>query len=297
MTDFANLIGEAVWVSQFNPNGTDVGIFINIDGEPSNPDGNVTVTMTTLPEGEEEPEEIFSRAADNPEAGVFSVVLSGAEAKTVGFYRLEWTYEVDSEAQLFVHALEIVPSSRALESLPEEFYPILDSVWMRTADLFDSPYGGPHLQVYYQTRFNRGRVAELIGTAVRRLNVIAQPHMTYTLDGVGGKVFPLLKWGGVLELGTFVEVIKHLMRSYVEQPDTPGVNVARLSRRDYLQRWETILRIDQADYDEMLDSFKIAHMGLGKPTVLVSGGIFGQWAPTRISPFQGGRPRFHWRYH
>ena len=65
---------------------------------------------------------------------------------------------------------------------------------------------------------------------------MAQPHMTYTLNEPGQ--FPHEQWGALLEFATYIETIKHLKRSYVEQPDWQGVTVARADRRDYLQRWD-----------------------------------------------------------
>lgn len=297
MTALANLIGESIWVSQYNPIQVDFGLGVHVAGELADADGPVTVTMATLVEGEDNPTEVFSRAADHIDTGLYSVTLSSAEAAETGFYRITWSYEVGGQPQSYVHALEVVPASSALESLPEDFHAILDAVWMRFSDLFDSPYGGPHLQVYYQTRFNRGRVAELMGSALRKLNVIAQPHMTYTIDGNGGKKFPVLKWGGVLEQATFIECVKHLIRSYVEQPETPGVNVARLDRRDYMNRWRTILGDEEDDYEDMIDVFKIAHMGLSSPRVMVSGGVYGTFGPTRLSHSAAARPRYFYRFY
>lgn len=297
MSVLTNLIGESVWVSQYNPNDTELGLVVHVAGEQANPDGDVTVTMETLSDDPNHtPEQVFSRVADNPEAGLFTLVPTSAETEAVGFYKVTWSYEVGGTEKFYVHALEVTPASRALDNLPEDFHSLLGAVWMRFSDLFDSPHGGPHLQVYYQTRFNRGRVAELMGTALRRLNVIAQPHMTYTLDGNGGKVFPVAQWGGILEQATFIEAIKHLIRSYAEQPDASSVSLARLDRRDYMSRWETVLRMEQEDYEDMIDNFKIAHMGLGRPRVLVSGGAYGHYGPTRLPFGMAARPHFAWRF-
>jgi hypothetical protein len=170
---------------------------------------------------------------------------------------------------------------------------VVEAVWMRFADLFDSPGGGPNLMVYFQSRFGRGRIAQLLGVALNRLNIVAQPHTTYTLTGPpDGNEFPLAKWGGLLDQATYIEVLKHLIRSYTEQPEAPGVNIARLDRRDYAQRWQTVLEAEERDYRDMLDNFKIAHMGFSRPRVLVSGGVYGSYGPTRLAASAAARPRY-----
>lgn len=313
MTAIANLVGESIWISQYNPQGLEIGFIVHRDGEPAQPDEpdsesesgseseaqfTMKVTVETLSDDPEAVAEVIAeREADNPETGVFTITPSSAETQEAGFYKVTWTYTIDGQEQFYVHALEVVPASSALDSLPEDFHSILNAVWMRFADLFDSPFGGPHLQVYYQTRFNRGRVAELMGTALRKLNVIAQPHMTYTIDGEGGNVFPVARWGGVLEQATYIECIKHLIRSYTEMPDTPGVTVARLDRNRYMDRWNSVLQMELQDYKKTEEGFKIAHMGLGRPQILVAGGVYGTYGPTRLPLSAAARPRYHWRFH
>lgn len=289
----SNLVGESIWVSQYKV--VEFGIVVYVDGEPDDADGDVNVLLQSVDELDQVTT-ILTVVADNPETGTYTVTLSSGQTAQPGFYKITWTYEVAGEEQTYTHILEVVSTNPILDSMDASLYPVLDSVWMRFADLFDSPFGGPHLQVYYQTRFNRARVADLMGTSLRKLNVAAQPVTTYSLNTEGGHLFPTSQWGGILEQGAYIEVIKHLMRSYVEQPATPGVNVALLDRRDYLNRWQTILQMEQKDYDEMMDTFKIRHMGLGAPRVLVSGGVYGNYGPTRL-PINAARPRYAWRFH
>lgn len=291
----ANLIGEAIWVNQYQ--GLELGIVVNIEGVPDNPDGNVLVSMETISDDESEtPTVIFSdRVASTSETGVFTVLLGSVDTQAQGFYKVTWDYAVAGESQTFSHLVEVIPHSVVLEDMDESLFSILDSVWIRFADLFDSPFGGPHFTVYYQTRFNRGRVAELMASSLRKLNVVAQPVTTYSINSEGN-LFPVDQWGGLLEQASYIEIVKHLIRSYVEQPATPGVNVALLDRRDYMNRWNTVLQMEQREYDDMLDVFKIRHMGLGQPRVMVSGGVYGTFGPTRL-PINAARPRYHWRFH
>jgi hypothetical protein len=61
------------------------------------------------------------------------------------------------------------------------------------------------------------------------------------------------------------------MRSYVEQPLPVGSNVTYFDRRDYLQRWQTILQIEQEKLILWIDLFKQGQMGLGSTAMLIGG--------------------------
>lgn len=288
---FAGMLGEMRYISQYAVDT--VGIVIHRQGVPTNADGDVTLTMKSLAET---PVEVLSGTADHVAEGTYEFTLTTAATATPGVYRLDWEFELDGNAEQITTLVEVGEQSAAYDALSDDFKALVESVWIRFADLFDSPFGGAHLQVYYQTRFGRGRMAQLLSVALGKLNTVSQPTMTYTL-GPDGTIFPLAQWGAVLESGLYIEVIKHLMRSYVEQPEALGVNIARLDRRDYLQRWQTILNMEQADYEAQLEHFKIRHMGLGRARVLVAGGVYGNYSPTRLPHSAAARPRYWYRFY
>lgn len=267
-----------------------VALAVRISGAPANADGNnVTVRLETIAST---PVVIFSRSADHTGVGIYETLMSSAETSTPGMYQVVWTYSISSSAQTFAGLLEIGESSAAYDALEVGYKGVIESVYIRFADLFDSPDGGPHLQVYFQTKFGRGRMAQLLGIALGRMNTIAQPHMTYTLDG---NTFPIAQWGPLLEAMLYIETLKHLIRTYTEQPDAVGLVTARLDRRDYMDRWKTVLEMEQKDLTLQMEGFKIAHMGLGRPRVLVSGGVYGRYGPTRL-PGNPAQPR-SWARH
>jgi hypothetical protein len=76
-----------------------------------------------------------------------------------------------------------------------------------------------------------------------------------------------------------------------------GVTVARQDRRDYMQRWREVLQMETEDATNALEVFKIAHMGLGRPKVLVSGGAYGNYGPTRLPHSAAARPRYYYRWY
>lgn len=278
-------------------NATDiVGLAISIAGAPGDADGNI-VQITMFAENTNT--QVFQREATRQSTGLYETQLVPAESATPGPVTFVWEYDLSAVPQEYRTYAYIGESAPAYDALSPTMKDVVDNVWIRFADLFDSPDGGPNLQTYFQSNYSRGRVAQLLRVAVGLLNTTAQPHQTYTLDdGQGGGLFPVDQWGSLLESALYVECIKHLRRSYVEQPAVVGASgITRLDRRDYLDRWSMVLRDEQATLKSQLDNFKIANMGLGRPKVLVSGGVFGRFGPTRVAGSIAARPRYWTRFY
>lgn len=238
------------------------------------------------------------RIAAHPSTGLYEITLSAEETGSTGNFYGVWTYQVGGQDEVYTVYMVVGESNPAYDQLPEDFKQVVDNVWVRFADLFDSPAGGPHLQTYYQSHWSRGRMAQLMGMGLRRLNIISQPYQTFTVDGQGGGVFPIVQWGGLLELATYIEALKHLQRSYLEQPTAQlSSGVSRLDRTDYWQKWGELLRDAEADLKSSQDTYKLAFMFLGSPQVLVSGGVYGRYGPTRVAGSVAARPRYYTRYY
>lgn len=273
-------INDPQYINQY---ATDVlALQVYIGGALADPDNQlVTVSMTNQATNTV----AFSRAATRTGVGSYQTQLSSSDSSQVGNYTVGWTYTIGGSGNVNVYNtyVAIGAFSATYGVLTTDMRAIVEGVWLRLGDLYDSPAGGPNLATYFQTRFNRGRLAELLRVAMGRLNTAAQPYQTYTLDGNGGASFPTQQWGPLLEQALFVETVKHLRRSYLEQPQFTGGEVTRVDRRDYFDRWGSVLQEEQASLKEQLDVFKIRSMTLGQPRVLVSGGVFGRYGPTRYS--------------
>jgi hypothetical protein len=164
-------------------------------------------------------------------------------------------------------------------------------------DGYDSPQGGPNLQMWYQTHFNRGRLAQLLRQAIQHLNVMGQPTTNYSSDGSTGALFPLPGWQGLVNSALTVEVLKHLMRAYVEDPEIQGAVQARMIRRDYMSRWASMLEVEEAEYKLQRDVWRIKMMFRMTPRVLVSGGAYGTYSPVRMIGNLAARPAMWWRFY
>lgn len=280
-------VPERQFISQYSQDLLGYSVYLN--GALADPDDN-RVTVILIREADDAV--VLSRATERHALGQYQTLLSSVETSVPGNYRVRFDYTVAGVDQTFGGLVLIGQASPSYDSLPAEFKTVVDQVWGWFEDLFDSPDGGPHLATYFQTKFDRGRVAQRMRTALGRLNTVSQPFQTYTLDPAEGAVFPLGTWGPLLERATAVEVIKHLRRSYVEQPLFMGGNVTRLDRRDYMDRWGEILDDEEASLKGQLDTYKMSAMNLGRPAVLVSGGVYGRWAPTRIGGMAAARGIF-----
>jgi hypothetical protein len=244
-----------------------LGISIRQAGVPAAADGDVLITLTN----ETTLVDVFTDViCDNLTLGDYEHLLSSADTQVPGYYTVSFTYDLATIPQVAQYYIQIGERAPAYDSLEPDMKDIVESVNHRFADLFDSQDGGANLETYYQSHFNRNRLGQLLGIAMGRLNTMAQPYMQYTLED-GGKVFPTEQWGSLLETALYIETLKHLIRSYVEQPMFMGANITRLDRRDYQQRWESVLQSEEQMFVKQMEVFKIAHMGFGRPRVLVSG--------------------------
>lgn len=284
-------VRERQYVSPFSTDG--FGLSIVQAGVPADADGDVTITVIN----EADSSVLFTRVATHVATGMYETATTPQETSMSGLYTVVWDYQMFGVAQEYRTYLEIGQARPGYDRLPGAMKDIVDTTWLRFADLFDSPGGGPNLMTYFQTKYDRGRLGELLTIAVGTLNTVAQPFQTYGLGLPGQPAFPVAQWGSLLERSLYIEAIKHLIRSYVEQPMFVGGSVTRLDRRDYMDRWRMVLQDEESTFQRQLESFKISSMNLGKAAVLVSGGVYGRYGPTRIAGSVAARPRMWTRWY
>jgi len=212
---------------------------------------------------------------DHPEVGVYTYTINPPVTNIVCLLKAVWTYQVGGVNLTYTEHLQIRDPMPTYDGFSDDEKGAVQMIVNLFADSYDSTTGGPHLIEEFQTKFTNERIAQLLNWAVQKMNMTKQPITGWMLStpGTAGN-FPPPYWG-LLIMGGYIEVLKHLVRSYVEQPDIRNADVAYLDRRDYQQRWKAVLEDEKEQYDQMLVLVKRKMMNLGASSMLVSGGMFG----------------------
>lgn len=140
-------------------------------------------------------------------------------------------------------------------------------VWHKLEDCFDAEDEGPWLKDMTLNYFNESKMSSFINEALFALNQLNPPTTVtltnFSLNGVASMDAPLLAQG------TFLVVLRHLMRSYTEQPLPQGAQIVYEERRDYPQRWKLIYDIEKEAYTEWAKLWKRQFLQLGHAKGLV----------------------------
>lgn len=148
---------------------------------------------------------------------------------------------------------------------------VASAVWDRLEDCFDSEYGGPWLRDMTMDHFDPSKIPQFIEDAIFEINNINPPTDSvlgeFTATPDNGETRPLMP---LIVQGTLLVVIRHLMRSYTEQPQPMGAQVVYEDRRDYLQRWQTIYQAEAELWLRWVKLWKRRALHLGEGKLLVS---------------------------
>lgn len=212
---------------------------------------------------------------DHPETGLYTYTITPPVTNVVCLLKAVWTYKVGGVNLIYTEHLQVRDQMPTYDGFSDAEKGAVEMITNLFADTYDSTTGGAHLIEEFQTKFNNERIAQLLNWSVQKSNMTKQPITDWTLSypGHAGN-FPPNYWG-LLIMGGYLEVLKHLIRSYTEQPDIRNADVAYLDRRDYINRWKMVLDMEQKSFDDMLTLVKRKYMNLGASSMLVSGGIFG----------------------
>lgn len=152
---------------------------------------------------------------------------------------------------------------------PEEL--VVDSVWFRLEDAFDSTEGGPWLRDVTLAHFDRNKIGKFIPEVLLDINVQMPPSnvtlsefTTPNSDGSPNELLPLLA------KGVLCKTIQHLIRSYVEQPVPQGAQIVYEDRTRYKDSWTAVYTAEHEDYIAMVRLWKRTMLNLGHSALLVS---------------------------
>ena len=145
---------------------------------------------------------------------------------------------------------------------------VADGVWTKLEDCFDAEEEGPWLRDMTQNIFNKGKMIEFMAEGLFDINQ-QNPPTGITIDGFFAQNVPNSD-APLLVQATFLSVVRHLMRSYVEQPQPMGSQVVYEDRREYLQRWQEIYTIEKETYERWIALWKRKYLKLGHSKSLVA---------------------------
>jgi len=146
---------------------------------------------------------------------------------------------------------------------------VADGVWTKLEDCFDAESEGPWVQDMTLNYFREEKMEKFINDALFDINYQNPPTAVdvgsfVTTTGSPTSNYPLLVQG------VFIQVLRHLMRSYVEQPLPTGAQIAWQDRRDYLQRWQSMYELELVQYERWLALWKRGFLQLGHSRLLVA---------------------------
>jgi hypothetical protein len=167
---------------------------------------------------------------------------------------------------------------------------VADGVWTKLEDCFDSEDEGPWIQDVTMHFFREEKMEKFISEALFDINHQNPPtglglDSFVTTAGVPTNDYPLLVQS------ILVQVIRHLMRSYVEQPAPTGAQIAYQDRRDYLQRWKEVYELEYNTYMRWVALYKRGFLQLGHSKVLVAAKA-GRLIPAPMRARSAGRGYF-----
>jgi len=276
-------------ISQFS--GKVLGLNIRDADGPADPDDiSVEVWLNTTLD-DSEGQLVISGTYENTtitkeEVGTYTVALSPEHTTLPGLIDVHWTYTVNNTPFYYIDYYEVLEPMPFYEALSEDQKFVVEQTTWTMGDLFDSTTGGPHLIEEFQSHYNYERLAQLLSVAVARINVMGAIMTSFVVGPSDAPPFPYDSLN-VLFLAHYVETIRHFCRSYVEQPQVMGSpGVSYLDRRDYLQRWQSILKDEEETLKNAVRLFKRKQLNLGSTSMIVAGGIFannrqfvsGSWA-------------------
>lgn len=200
--------------------------------------------------------------------GAGQFVVPGTTNNEEGEYRAfaQFTYDEDALVNLVATVPIFYDIIDAFERTgPSNIDPAVDAAWLKLEDCFDSEFGGPWLRDQTFRVFDKTKMRSLAPETLLMINE-TMPYTDHTLDN-----YPYEEGSAnaLFAQGLLVSTIRHLMRSYTEQPEPVSSPVAYMSRLKYQQAWKAIYDIEVALFDKWLYLWKLRSYNITTGAVLI----------------------------
>lgn len=247
-----------------------LGVSISSRGELVNADVPPTVILSDYDSGEV----LFPSEQSTQEGtGLYVVHIPYDLTTELRKVRATWNYSVDGNERVFEEGWQVYGPMETWNGLRDSEKVLVDGIYDRVANAFDSREGGPYLWEVWQSHFNPYEVAaQSLGWGAEWLNYYGQPVFSWQIGNEAQSPYPE-KHMGLLERIAYWEFLKHLSRSYIEIPDAPGVTVARLDRRRYRDEWAKEAKAEEDLLLPLVRMLKRAYLFRNR-SLLVAGGAF-----------------------
>jgi len=195
-------------------------------------------------------------------------VVPGTDIDQTGLWRARAKFDLDdgTTRSVLINFEVIDPLEPIAQPTDNTTAWVVDHAWMKLEDLFDSELGGPWLDDRSTRDSIKSKLPRFLPDAMYYINNDSQPVTSFDETS-----FPYQQHKALLAQGLLVEAIYQLMRSYVEQPQPVGQSITYFDRRDYLQRWQSVLTLEEQKLQKLVDIFKLQYMNFGSSAILVGG--------------------------
>ena len=160
----------------------------------------------------------------------------------------------------------------------------VEQSWTKIEDCFDSELGGPWLRDMTMKYFDKYKIRSFIPEALLAINQ-QMPYTSFTETS-----FPYTANDGqaLMAQALLCSSVRHLMRSYTEQPDVVSSPVAFMDRKRYQQAWSAIYAIEEPLFERWLNRWKLRTYDLSSASLLL-GTKSGRMLPAPMRSRNSGR--------
>lgn len=242
------------------------------DDETLVPEANIhSVTFTIVkPGGDPDTPDVDAQPGTVVSDGTGQYIVDPAVNDTAGDYTAIATFTYDDDVLSATNMVKSIPVGYVINDSFERTGPTpadtaVRMCWLMLEDCFDSEQGGPWLRDMTLAVFDQSKLRGLVPQVIMDIN-LQMPFTSYTVDSF---TYTTGDGNALFAQGLLLATIRHLMRSYTEQPDVTSSPVAFMDRKRYQQAWKAIYDVEKPVWDKWLNRYKLQSYDLSHASLLL----------------------------
>jgi len=274
-------------ISQYSADVIGIGVYEN--NAYIDPDGNA-VTLDVV-RTDDNQLIINDAPASREDIGLYWYEVTTPITSVKGDYEVTWSYTVSGDPRQFKYDFTVVNPQPYWDSLDSRQKQVIENIYFKVSDAFDSTVGGPYIWELPQSSFGYETIARLtVVDGMNKINYSRPKAFIPPYQFGSGAPRPIPEnWYGLVEKAGFYEMLKHLARNYLEIPVPVNVQTAHLDRTKYSQQWMAMAEFEKEELESQIAMIKRAmQFGVKSRSQILAGGIF------PVSYLNPARPR--WPY-